>query len=143
MAGQTKVAGRDAYQLRMTPVATDTALGYVQAAVDGETMLPLQLEVYAKGATAPVIKFGFTSVSYDAIDPATFAFTPPAGAKVTTKTVDGQALKAKAEQMQQSHAAKGEPTTAQKEAAQQAVQGALLTRGQVARAGPLRARVGA
>ena len=108
VAGQTKVAGRDAYQLRMTPVATDTALGYVQAAVDGQTMLPLQLEVYAKGATAPVIKFGFTSVSYDAIDPATFAFTPPAGAKVTTKTVDGQALKAKAESMQQSHAAKGE-----------------------------------
>ena len=52
VAGQTKVAGRDAYQLRMTPVATDTALGYVQAAVDGETMLPLQLEVYAKGGTA-------------------------------------------------------------------------------------------
>ena len=70
VAGQTKVAGRDAYQVRMTPVAEDTALGYVQAAVDGETMLPLQLEVYAKGATAPVIKFGFTSISYDAIDPA-------------------------------------------------------------------------
>ena len=132
VAGQTNVAGRDAYQLRMTPVATDTALGYVQAAVDGQTMLPLQLEVYARGATAPVIKFGFTSVSYDAIDPATFAFTPPAGAKVTTKTVDGQALKAKAESMQQSHDAKGGPTTAQKQAAQQAVQGALLTRSQVA-----------
>ena len=143
VAGQTKVAGRDAYQLRMTPVAEDTALGYVQAAVDGETMLPLQLEVYAKGATAPVIKFGFTSVSYDAIDPATFAFTPPAGAKVTTKTVDGRALKAKAEKMQQSHDGKGEPTAAQKDAAQQAVQGALLTRGQVAEAGALRARLGA
>ena len=88
--------------------------------------------MYARGATAPVIKFGFTSVSYDAIDPATFAFTPPAGAKVTTKTVDGQALKAKAESMQQSHDAKGGPTTAQKQAAQQAVQGALLTRSQVA-----------
>ena len=92
VAGQTKVAGRDAYQLRMTPVATDTALGYVQAAVDGETMLPLQLEVYAKGGTTPVLQFGFTSVSYDAIDPATFAFTPPEGAKVTTKTVDGDEL---------------------------------------------------
>ena len=136
VAGQTKVAGRDAYQLRMTPVATDTALGYVQAAIDGKTMLPLQLEVYARGATAPVIKFGFTSVSYDSIDPATFAFTPPAGATVTTKTVDGQAMKAEAEKMQQSLAAKGEPTTAQKEAAQQAVQGALLTRGQVAKLVP-------
>ena len=86
VAGQTKVAGRDAYLLRMTPVATDTALGYVQAAIDGKTMLPLQLEVYAKGGTAPVLRFGFNTVSYDSIDPATFAFTPPAGAKVTTKT---------------------------------------------------------
>ena len=131
VAGQTKVAGRDAYQLRMTPVATDTALGYVQAAVDGETMLPLQLEVYAKGGTSPVIRFGFTTVSYDSIDAATFAFTPPAGATVTTKTVNGDALKAKADEMHQMQAAKGEPTQAQKEAAQQAVQGALLTRDQV------------
>jgi outer membrane lipoprotein-sorting protein len=136
VAGQTKVAGRDAYQLRMTPVATDTALGYVQAAVDGKTMLPLQLEVYAKGGTQPVLKFGFTTVSYDSIDSGTFAFTPPAGATVTTKTVDGDALKAKAEKMQQSHAAKDEPTKAQKESAQQAVQGALLTRGQVAKLVP-------
>jgi outer membrane lipoprotein-sorting protein len=136
VAGQTQVAGRDAYQLRMTPVATDTALGYVQAAVDGKTMLPLQLEVYAKGGTEPVLKFGFTTVSYDSIDPATFAFTPPAGAKVTTKTVDSDALKAKAENVQQSHAAKGEPSKAQKDAAQQAVQGALLTRGQVAKLVP-------
>jgi outer membrane lipoprotein-sorting protein len=136
VAGQTKVAGRDAYQLRMTPVAADTALGYVQAAIDGETMLPLQLEVYARGGTAPVLKFGFSTVSYDSIDPSTFAFTPPAGAKVTAKTVDGDALKARAEKMRKSHAAKAEPTKAQKEAARRAVQGALLTRGQVARLVP-------
>ena len=49
VAGQTKVAGRDAYLLRMTPVATDTALGYVQAAIDGQTMLPLQVEVLREG----------------------------------------------------------------------------------------------
>ena len=131
VAGQTKVAGRDTYQLRMTPVATDTALGYVQAAVDGETMLPLQLEVYARGATAPVIKVGFSSVSYDPIDPAMFTFTPPEGATVTTKTVDGDALRAKADEMHQAQAGKGEPSKAQKEAAMQAVQGALLTREQV------------
>jgi outer membrane lipoprotein-sorting protein len=136
VAGQTKVAGRDTYQLRMTPVATDTALGYVQAAVDGKTMLPLQLEVYAKGGTSPVLKFGFTRVSYDSVDPSTFAFTPPEGAKVTTKTVDGDALRAKAEKMQQSHASGGEPTQTQKDAARQAVQGALLTREQVAKLVP-------
>jgi hypothetical protein len=130
VAGQTKVAGRDAYQLRMTPVATDTALGYVEAAVDGETMLPLQLDVYARGGTTPVLRFGFTSVSYDAIDPATFTFTPPEGAEVTTKTVDGDEMHGK---MQRAHESDSgtEPTAAQKTAAEKAVRGALLTREQV------------
>ena len=49
VAGQAKVAGQDAYLLRMTPVAKDTALGYVQAAIDGKTMVPLQVQVFAKG----------------------------------------------------------------------------------------------
>ena len=136
VAGQAKVAGQDAYVLRMTPVAKDTALGYVQAAIDGKTMVPLQVEVYAKGGTAPVIKFGFTSVSYGSIDASTFAFTPPAGTTVTTKTVDGNALKAKSDEMHQAQSAKGEPTPAQKQAAQQAVQGALLNRDQVAKLVP-------
>ena len=129
VAGQTKVAGRDAYQLRMTPVATDTALGYVQAAVDGETMLPLQLEVYAKGATAPVVKFGFTSISYDGIDPDMFAFTPPEGATVTSKTVDGDRLRA--EMGGHQDAAGRQPTDAEKAEAEKLVRRALLTRDQV------------
>ena len=131
VAGQAKVAGQDAYLLRMTPVAKDTALGYVQAAIDGKTMVPLQVQVFAKGGTTPVLRFGFDTISYGSIDPATFAFTPPAGTKVTSKTVDGNALKAQADQMRKTHSAKAEPTKAQKEAAQQAVQGALLTREQV------------
>ena len=136
VAGQTKVAGRDTYQLRFTPTATDTALGYVQAAVDGQTMLPLQLEVYAKGGTTPVIKLGFTSVSYDPIDASTFTFTPPAGAKVTAKTVDGDQMRAQMQKAQKQHAGKAEPTKAQKAQAQQLVQGALLRRGQVAKLVP-------
>ena len=136
VAGQTKVAGRDTYQLRFTPTAKDTALGYVQAAVDGQTMLPLQFEVYAKGGTTPVIKFGFTSVSYDSIAASTFVFTPPAGAKVTAKTIDGNQVRAQMQQAQAQRAGKAEPTKAQRAKAQQLVQGALLTRGQVAKLVP-------
>jgi hypothetical protein len=55
---------------------------------------------------------------------------------VTTKTVDGNALKAKADKMHQAQSAKAEPTQAQKQAAQQIVQGALLTRDQVAKLVP-------
>ena len=137
MAGQTKVAGRDTYQLRFTPTAKDTALGYVQAAVDGQTMLPLQFEVYAKGGTTPVIKFGFTSVSYDSIAASTFVFTPPAGAKVTAKTIDGNQVRA---QMQQ-----GPGAARRKGRAHQGPEGArrsnssrarCSTRGQVAKLVP-------
>jgi outer membrane lipoprotein-sorting protein len=135
VAGQTQVAGRDAYQLRMTPIADDTALGYVQAAVDGETMLPLQLEVYARGGTSPVIKFGFTTVSYDAIDAEMFSFTPPEGAKVTAKTVDGDEMRARLEKAHDAEPGK-EPTAAQKTAAEKAVRGALLTREQVQELAP-------
>jgi hypothetical protein len=135
VAGQTEVAGRDAYQLRFTPAAQNTALGHVQAAVDGETMLPLQLEVYAKGSSTPVIKFGFTSVSYDAIDPATFTFTPPEGAEVTTRTIDADKMRNRLEKAAKSHEG-SEPTARQKAQAMQAVQGALLTREQVAKLVP-------
>lgn len=129
VAGQTLVAGREAYQLRMTPVADDTALGYVEAAIDGETMLPLQLDVYAKGGVEPVLRYGFTTVSYDAVEPDTFSFTPPEGATVTTKTFDGDALRDKMEAHEGE--AGDEPTDAEKARVEKLLQGALLSRAQV------------
>lgn len=131
VAGQARVAGRDAYLLRMTPVAADTALGYVQAAIDGTTGVPLQVSVYAEGGTAPVLRFGFDSVSYDAIDPAVFAFTPPEGATVTTKTIDADKMRAEAEKAHEARAGEDEPSDAQKAAAREQLQRALLTREQV------------
>ncbi len=131
VSGQAEVAGRDTYLLRMTPVADDTALGYVQAAIDGETMVPLRLEVFAKGGSAPVLRFGFDSVKYDPIDPSLLVFTPPEGAAVKAKTVDGDAMREKAEAAHDDQAAKGEPTEAEKAAAQKQVRRALLTREQV------------
>ena len=89
VAGQGTVAGREVYLLRMTPVADDTALGAVQASIDGETMVPLRLEVFAKSGGAAVLQFGFDSVSYDPIDAAMYEFTPPAGAKAQSGSGDG------------------------------------------------------
>jgi outer membrane lipoprotein-sorting protein len=88
VTGQATVAGREAYLLSMTPAAQDTALGSVVAAIDGQTYQPLRLEVFAKGGTTPVLELGFTSVSYDAIPASEFAFTPPQGTTVTTRTID-------------------------------------------------------
>jgi outer membrane lipoprotein-sorting protein len=125
VTGQSTIAGRDVYLLTMTPTATDTALGSVQAAVDGKTFVPLQLQVFAKDVTAPVMQFGFTTVSYDAIPASTFDFTPPAGATVTTKTTD--LSKAMSGHGSTSTGTKTEPTTAQQSALQTALKQAFLT----------------
>src|SRR5665648_490339 len=97
VAGQGTVAGRAVYLLRMTPVADDTALGAVQASIDGKTMMPLRLEVFAKSGGAAVLQFGFDSVSYGPIDAALYDFTLPAGAKVTTKQIDPSQMKGEAD----------------------------------------------
>ena len=123
VTGQATVAGRDAYLVSMTPVASDTALGSVQAAIDGQTYTPLRLQVFARGDTTPVLQFGFTSVSYDPIPAATFTFTPPAGTTVTTKTID----LGKTAQGGSSSGAQSEPTKAQQSALQQILRNVFLT----------------
>jgi outer membrane lipoprotein-sorting protein len=125
VTGQSTIAGRDVYLLTMTPTATDTALGSVQAAIDGKTFVPLQLQVFAKDVTAPVIQFGFTTVSYGAIPASTFDFTPPVGATVTTKTTD--LSKAMSGHSSTSSGTKTKPTKAQKSALQTALKQAFLT----------------
>jgi outer membrane lipoprotein-sorting protein len=122
VAGQTSVAGRDAYVLRLTPAATDTALGPIEVAVDGETFVPLRLQVFAASGGDPVISFAFDSVSYDTIDPSVFVFEPPAGAKVTTKEVDASAFRHGGDAAKQGETGEG------KDGANEAlVQRALLT----------------
>ena len=92
VAGQATVADRDAYLLRLTPAATDTAVGPMEVAVDGETFVPLRLQVFAASGGDPVLSFGFDSVSFDAIDQSRFTFDPPAGAEVTTQEIDAAKL---------------------------------------------------
>lgn len=82
VTGTGRVAGRDTYQLVLTPRTDQTLVGRVVLDVDGEQRVPLRAAVYARGAEAPSIEAGFTSVSFDAIDPATFTFAPPPGTTV-------------------------------------------------------------
>lgn len=91
VTGTTVVAGRDVYLLTMTPAATDTALGKVEAAVDGTTYVPLRLDVVAKGHDAPTLSFAFARVSYDPVAEDVFTFTPPEGAKVERSVFDPKA----------------------------------------------------
>ncbi len=89
--GTARVADRAAYQLVLTPKPTErTVLREVRVAVDFETRLPLRLEVLANGQAEPALRIGFTEFSTGAQDPGLFAFTPPAGSKVTENAADEQ-----------------------------------------------------
>jgi hypothetical protein len=83
--GTTVVAGRDAYELVMVPTSTGTLVGRIVVAIDAQRHIPLGLQVFPRGSDTDALSVGFTSVSFDAIDPAMFTFEPPPGATV----VDG------------------------------------------------------
>jgi outer membrane lipoprotein-sorting protein len=92
--GTARVAGRPVYQLTLTPRSPLTRIGRIVVAVDSQTLLPLRLQVFARGAEQPAFVAGFTKVSFDPIDASTFQFTPPPGATVTQ--IDPAKIKATA-----------------------------------------------
>lgn len=82
--GTAEVAGRNAYELVLTPAPTErTLLREVRVAVDAEKRIPLRLTVLAAGSTEPALRVGFTDLTFGAQDAALFTFTPPPGATVT------------------------------------------------------------
>ncbi|MGZ5300207.1 MAG: LolA family protein [Actinomycetota bacterium] len=76
------VAGRPTYTLVLTPTSPLTLIGRIALAIDAETRLPLRLQVFPRGSDAVAVEAGFTAVSFDAIDPSMFSFTPPPGTTV-------------------------------------------------------------
>ena len=81
--GTGTVAGRDVYQLVLTPAPTErTLLREVRVAIDSAQRVPLQLTVLANGSPDPALQIGFSDLTIGAQDPALFHFTPPAGVKV-------------------------------------------------------------
>ena len=87
VAQDVTVAGRDAYELVLTPRTDQTLVGSVAIAVDGETGFPLRVTVEARGQADPAFEVAYTSFTLGRPDPARFAFSPPAGASVEEKTV--------------------------------------------------------
>lgn len=93
VSDSVRVAGRPAYDLVLTPKATDTLVGSISIAVDAATGLPLQVQVDAAGQKDPAVSIGFTSLDLSTPSASLFDFTPPTGATVkqlTTTRPDGQ-----------------------------------------------------
>lgn len=83
-SGDVSVAGRAAYELRLTPRTTATRVGSVRIAVDAATKLPLRGQVFARGSSSPALEVGFTDLDLSRPDAAAMRFTPPPGATVET-----------------------------------------------------------
>ncbi|QNE23331.1 outer membrane lipoprotein carrier protein LolA [Kribbella qitaiheensis] len=83
VSGTEKVAGRDAYKLRLVPKTDKTTVGSVTLAIDSKTWVPLQVTVMPRTGKDPAVQLGFSAVSFDVPAASTFAFTPPKGVKVT------------------------------------------------------------
>ncbi|MCX2952063.1 LolA family protein [Lentzea sp. NEAU-D7] len=83
--GTARVANRAAYELVLTPKASEkTLIREVRIAVDAELKMPLRVAVLTNGASEPAGTVGFSEINVGAQDPKLFEFTPPAQAKVTT-----------------------------------------------------------
>ncbi|WP_035875917.1 DUF2092 domain-containing protein [Cryobacterium sp. MLB-32] len=77
------VAGRNVYELVLTPKTTETLVESVTIAVDSETGLPLGVTVAAVGQETPAFHVAFTSVDFSTPSADRFSFSPPAGSTVT------------------------------------------------------------
>ncbi|MDP9434321.1 MAG: DUF2092 domain-containing protein [Actinomycetota bacterium] len=82
-----EVAGRPAYELVLDPRDAGTLVDTVRIAVDGETDVPLRVQVFGVEQAEPAVEVGFTDVRFAAPDASVFAFVPPAGSEVTERTL--------------------------------------------------------
>jgi hypothetical protein len=81
------VAGQAAYQLSLAPKDSRSLIGQVRVAIDAKDSLPLQVQVFARGASGPAFSVGYSSLSFAVPAASNFTFSPPPGAKVKTVTV--------------------------------------------------------
>jgi len=79
----TKIAGRDAYELNLTPRDHESLVGQVSIAIDATEHVPLRFRVYPSASDKAAFEVAFTMISFDRPDAAQFTFNPPAGTKVT------------------------------------------------------------
>ena len=59
----------------------------MRLAIDGEQHVPLRVQVFAKGSTDAGLRGRLQPVDFSRPDAAQFAFNPPAGTKVTERTL--------------------------------------------------------
>ncbi|MGC4889012.1 LolA family protein [Micromonospora sp. DT227] len=84
------VAGRDAYELVLTPRDKASLVHQVRIALDAKEHVPLRFEVLADGQDEPAFEVAFTQVDFRTPDADQFRFNPPPGVKVTEETTEAR-----------------------------------------------------
>jgi outer membrane lipoprotein-sorting protein len=97
-AQPTDVGGQGAYRVQISPKHDGGLLGSAQIAWDALKGVPLEVGIYARGNSTPVIDLKATNISYGAVPASNFSISPPSGSKVTKISTGSTADKtAKAE----------------------------------------------
>jgi hypothetical protein len=99
-ATPTDIAGQPAYSVRVTPKASEGGMiGAFGVAWDAVHGIPLDVAIYAKGSSSPVLELRATNISFGSIPASDLNVAIPPGAKVdridTTGTGHGGAASAK------------------------------------------------
>ncbi|WP_431945235.1 LolA family protein [Micromonospora marina] len=82
------VAGRDVYELVLTPRDKASLVHQVRIALDAKEHVPLRLQVLADGQDEPAFQVAFTQVDFRTPEADQFRFNPPPGVQVTEATED-------------------------------------------------------
>lgn len=85
----TDVAGRPAYSVSISPKHDGGQLGSLQLAWDAIKGVPLDVAVYARNNTTPVLELKASNISYGAVPASNFVQQPPAGYKVVQVSTSG------------------------------------------------------
>jgi len=84
VSGNMMVAGQPAYTLSLVPTVSDSLVGSIQIAVDSQTHVPVQIQIFPKGSAWPAASLGFDTLAVASQPSSVFSFTPPPGATVVT-----------------------------------------------------------
>ena len=80
--GARRVAGRDALGLRLVPGEPASSVGWVDVWVDGDTGLPLEVELFGKDVARAALDTRFLDFDPSMPDAETTGFVPPPGAEL-------------------------------------------------------------
>jgi outer membrane lipoprotein-sorting protein len=87
-----RVADRPAYQLDLRPKGSGSTISSVRIAIDAATHIPLRVQIWGTAtSSSPAFEVGYTDFSLSAPGARTFAFSVPAGAKVTDEAAKPKA----------------------------------------------------